>query len=473
MEEIRKRVRKEELRSRILPAEEAALFFQDGMTVATSGNVLSGYPKAIFLALAERIRRGEAMKIDLLSAGPLGPEIEDALASVGGIRRRIGTVGSRLLREAVNRREVVFLEGKTGKVPQYARRGAYGSIAAAVVEAAAIEENGNIIPATCVYDAPDWVQLADSVFVEINLLRPPEIEGLHDIYLPESGRPIPIRHTSDRIGTPYIPLDPRKLRGIVFSRVPDRESPGRPEGETSRNIAHRIGEFLKGEKKNEELPPLEIGIGEIMNSLLRSLLQSEFYDLNFFLAAATDPVLDLIDHGRIAALSCTSLRFSSAALDRFFSRMEAYRRHIVIRPVSITNSPEVIGRLGVIGINSALEADILGQVNSSHIRGSLLVGGVAGSYDYARSGAVSVFALPAMSEKSGASNILPRVSHVDHTEHEVDILITEYGIADLRGLDPFARAERIIEKCCHPEFRDGLRSYVDRSKKKPGRIPAG
>ena len=63
------------------------------------------------------------------------------------------------------------------------------------------------------------------------------------------------------------------------------------------------------------------------------------------------------------------------------------------------------------------------------------------------------------------------VSHVDHTEHDVDILVTEQGLADLRGLAPRERARVIIENCVHPLYKDALNDYFDRSTAKGGHTP--
>lgn len=476
MEEYFHRIKDPGLRKYVCSIEEAAGMIRDGAVVATSGNILAGYPKGFFKGLAERIRRGEKIKIDLLATGPLGPEIEDALVEVGGIRRRIGSVGSKLLREAVNRKEVGFLEGKSGKVTQNARWGYYGDIDVAVIEAAGINEQGEIIPGISVYDAPDWVALAAKVIVEINLLRPLSLEGLHDIYSPVKNHWIPLTHPMERIGKPCIPLESRKIAGIVFSHIEDRElSPSKPS-EKNLRIARNLGDFLREEKKRkhfqDELPPIEVGIGEAMNVFLSSLVGSEFRSLRFFLAAATDPLLDLIDAGNAAAVSCNSLRFSRAALAKLNSKIDHYKKHIILRPVSVTNSAELISRWGILAINTCLEADLLGQVNSSHIRGSILIGGIAGSYDYARNSAVSIFALPSRA-KGGISNIVPRVSHVDHTEHEVDVLVTEHGVADLRGLEPINKALAIIEKCADPGDRGFLIAYMEMSKNNPGRVPMG
>jgi len=470
--EREKRIRKAELRNKITTAKEAAQFLRDGMVVATSGTALSGYPREVFGALRERIKNGDSLRIDLLCAGPLGPEIEDALAEVGGIRKRIGTVGSKLLRQAINRGEVGFLEGKTGKVCQYARRGYYGRIDVAVVEAAGINEKGQIIPATCVYDAPDWLDLASSAIIEINLRRPLGVEGLHDIYYPEPGRCIPLKHPLERIGSPYISLDPEKIKHIIFSDRDDRDVPAFPPGERVPQIAENIGKFLRREREQRgELPPLEVGIGDVLNGVLSSLTRSDLSSLIFYQAVVTDPLLDLIDAGKVKGVSCSSLRFSASALNRFFSRLEHYRPYFIFRPVTLTNSAEMLSRFGVLAINSGVEADIQGQINSSHSKGSQLIGGIAGSYDFARNSSISIFALPSTIQQGKVSSIVPRVSHVDHTEHEVDVLITEHGIADLRALEPYERAERIIEQCADPIFRGSLRTYVEKAKTHPGRIP--
>jgi len=472
LSEREERIRNRELRERVTTAEDAAAFFRDGMVVATCGTALSGYPRAVFAALRERIGNGDSLRIDLLCTGPLGPEIEDALAEVKGIRRRIGTVGSKLLREAINRAEVGFLEGKSGKVSQYARRGYYGNIDAAVIEAAGINERGEVIPATCVYEAPDWLDLASSLIIEINLRCPMGMEGLHDIYYPEPGRFIPLEDPLGRIGSPYMKLDPAKVKHIVFSDLEGREVPSSPSAEKTLRIAANIEEFLKREKKKQGgLPPLEVGIGGVLNGFVSSLAGGELSSLVFYQAVVTDPVLDLIDAGKVKGISCNSLRFSASGLRRFFSRLQDYRKYFVFRPVTLTNSAEMLSRFEIVAINSGLEADIQGQVNSSHLRGTQLIGGIAGSYDFARNSSISIFALPSTSQQGKTSNIVPRVSHVDHTEHEVDVVVTEHGAADLRAVEPFERARRIIENCADPKFRESLNAYVEKARRNPGRMP--
>jgi len=475
LSELEKRIRKREFLEKVVPAKEASLFFKNGMLVATSGNPLMGYPKATFLALADRMKREGGIKIDLLSAGPLGPEVEEALVQSKGIRTRIGAIGSELLRDAVNRGEVRFVEGKGGQLPAQVRQGRFGKIDLAVIEAIGIAEEGNLIPSTAVYDTPEWVELASSIIVEINLLRPLEMEGMHDVYLKNPGHPIPIMNPLDRIGTSFIPVDPEKIRFVVASSVPDRETPEISIDMLSKRSAKELIKFLGKEIREGNLsiplPPLEVGIGEIGSAILIELGESDFSPLFFYMPAITDPILDLIDASKVGGVSGMALRFTLKAWKRFQSNLEKYKKLIILRPVSISNSSEVIQRLGVISINVGLEVDIQGQVNSSHLMGSKIWTGIAGSYDFSRSGALSIFAVPSTAKRGKISSIVPLVSHVDHTEHEVDIIVTEQGVADLRGLDPWEKAQRIIENCVHPDYRDPLKDYLRKVKKESGHIP--
>jgi succinyl-CoA:acetate CoA-transferase len=475
LNDLDQRIRKKELLKKVGTPEEASLLFKDGMMVATSGNPLMGYPKATFLALADRMKQEGEIKIDLLSAGPLGPEVEESLVRSNGIRTRIGAVGSGLLRDAINRGEVRFIEGKGGQLPAHVRQGRFGKIDLAVIEAIGITEEGNIIPSTAVYDTPEWAELASSLIVEINQLRPLEMEGIHDIYLKAPRQPIPIVHPLDRIGTPFIPVDPEKITLIVGSMVPDREASEISTDTLSRRIAKEFIQFLEKERQagkwTPPLPPLEVGIGGIGSAILQELGESDLSPLFFYMPAITDPILDLIDRSKVGGVSGMALRLSLKAWTRFQSEIEKYKELIILRPVSISNSSEVVQRLGVISINVGLEVDLQGQVNSSHLMGSKIWTGIAGSYDFSRNGALSIFTIPSTAKGGKISSIVPLVSHVDHTEHEVDIIVTEQGVADLRGLDPWEKAERIIEKCSHPDYRELLRDYLRNSKRSGGHIP--
>ncbi len=457
-----------------MTADEAALLFRDGMLVATSGSTM-GYPKATFLALSERIKKQGGIRIDLLCAGPLSSEVDDVLADVGGIRTRIGAIGGEKLRAAINRGEVRFIEGKGGQLPLQVKRGWFGPVDMAVIEAIGLTREGNIIPSTAVYDSPEWIDAAAHVIVEINLNRPLALEGLHDVYQKGSD-PIPLAGDPlKRIGVPYFSVDPKKIKGIVLSDRGEKTSGEAKPDAMGDLIGQHLVDFFRQEiaagRLSEPLPPIEVGVGGVVSNVLRKLGASDFTNFRFHMPVITDPVIEIIDMDKVDWVSGTALRLTPEAWEKFKADLDRYKRCMVLRPVTICNSPEIIQRFGVIGINGCLEMDIQGQVNSSHVMGAKVLTGIAGSYDFSRNGLYSIFVGPSMARGGKISAIVPMVSHVDHTEHDVDILVTEQGLADLRGLDPREKAETIIGRCAHPDFREMLSDYLARAEKEPGHIP--
>ena len=159
------------------------------------------------------------------------------------------------------------------------------------------------------------------------------------------------------------------------------------------------------------------------------------------------------------------------SFQKFSKDIERYKQKIILRPIDIVNAPEVIERLGVIALNTAIEMDIYGHINSTHIGGTRIMAGVAGSIEFARNGYLSIFMAPSIARGGNISTIVPMVSHVDHTEHEVSVMVTEQGLADLRGLDPRERAIEIIEKCAHPDYRPLLWDYFHEAEAKGGHEP--
>jgi acyl-CoA hydrolase len=135
-----------------------------------------------------------------------------------------------------------------------------------------------------------------------------------------------------------------------------------------------------------------------------------------------------------------------------------------MRSAEISNNPEVIRRLGVISMNTALEADIFGAINSTHVLGTKMMNGIGGSGDFTRNAYISIFSCPSVTKGGLISNIVPMVAHADHSEHSVDVLITDQGIADLRAKDPVERAYEIINNCAHPDYRELLLDYVNIGK---------
>jgi len=146
------------------------------------------------------------------------------------------------------------------------------------------------------------------------------------------------------------------------------------------------------------------------------------------------------------------------------SRVDFFKKRLLLRPQEITNHPEVVRRLGVVSMNTAIEVDLGGNVNSTHLFGKTLMNGIGGSGDFTRNAYLSVFSCPSTAKDGRISSIVPLASHMDHSEHSVQVVITEQGIADLRGRDPAERARLIIDNCAHPDFRPLLREYLHLTK---------
>ena len=473
------RIRNRELQKKAVSAEEAAELIKDGMIIATSGFTPAGYPKAVPLALAKRVKKSkENLQISLLTGASVGEELDGALTEAGIIARRYPYQTNKLLRNNINSGGIAYADIHLSHFAQQVRYGFFGEIDLAIIEAIAIDEEGNIIPSTSVGVSPTFIDRAKSIIVEINNNQPLELEGIHDIYQPQdppNRYPIPLIKSKDRIGTTYIPTDPSKIKAIVITDIKDQPSPLAPIDENSKKIARHIVDFLKKEVKHNRLPqnllPLQSGVGSVANAVLAGLLDSPFESLDFYSEVIQDSVLDLIDSGKIRIASGTSLTFSKEGQQRFINNLEEYKRKIILRPQEISNNPEIIRRLGCIAMNTAIEVDIYGNVNSTNIMGSKMMNGIGGSGDFTRNAYLSRFVTPSITKNGDISCLVPMVSHVDHTEHDVQVIVTEQGLADLRGLSPRERAETIITNCIHLEYKPKLEDYYQRALEKGGHTP--
>ncbi len=475
MIDISERVRCKELLAKVMSPEEAASFFQPGMNVAVSGFTPAGYPKAVPLALAKRIEQ-EHFQINLWSGASVGAECDGELARVNGISRRLPYQTNDLLRKAINSGSICYSDLHLSHVAQMARSGFLGGkVNIAVIEACAITEDGHIIATTSMGNSASFVQSAEKVIVEVNVSQPLELEGMHDVYIPldppQRGI-IPITGVRDRIGTSFIPCGPEKICAVVACDIPDGVRPLSPVDDNSRAMTEHLIRFFHQEIQAGRLPenllPLQSGVGSVANAVISGLVTADFHDLMVYTEVIQDGMLDLIDCGKLQFASGTALTPSPEGLSRLKADIERYRQYIVLRPQEIANNPEVVRRLGLIAMNTAIEADIYGNINSTHVMGSKMMNGIGGSGDFARNAYLTIF-FSASTAKGGAiSSIVPMCSHIDHTEHDVDIFITEQGIADLRGLSPKERARRIIQNCAHPDYRLQLLDYLERAEKKCG-----
>lgn len=469
-EALRERLRNERAFSLICTADEAASMIHDGMAVGISGFTNAGYPKAVPHALAEQAKAGRKIKIDLYSGASVGPEVDTELTEAGIIGKRLPYQTNASLRKAINAGNVAYMDMHLGRSPEFIASGQVKKPEIALVEALAITEDGNLIPTTSVGNTPTYVAEADAVIVEIAMAKPLALEGMADVYMcekPPCRQPIPLTHAGDRIGTPYIPCGWDKIKAVVISDMSDLTRPLAAISEDSKKIGENIIKFFENEVSEgrlcKALLPIQSGVGSVANAVLYGLCESEFEGLSCYTEVIQDSMLDLVKCGKAEVASCTALAPSPEAQVEFFKDIDFYKEHIIFRPQEISNSIEVSHRLGLIAMNTALEVDIYGNVNSTHVQGKKIMNGIGGSGDFSRSASLVIFTTSSVAKDGAVSSIVPMCPHVDHTEHEVMVIVTEQGYADLRGLSPKERALAIIENCAHPDYKDALMDYFRRA----------
>lgn len=464
------------LKQKIMSAESAALLIENGDHVGMSGFTGAGYPKLLPQALARRIELAnqgdQKFSIGVWTGASTAPELDGALAKVGGINMRLPYQSDPTCRARINAGQMDYVDLHLSHVAQIVWFGFLGKLNVAVIEVAGVLPDGRLIPSSSVGNNKTWLDQADKVILEVNSHQSAALEGMHDIYYgterPPHRKPIPMEHTGDRIGEPYLRVDLNKVVAVVETDLPDRNTEFNAPDQTSEKIAAHILEFFTQEVKMGRMPsallPLQSGVGNIANAVLAGLNRGPFENLTGFTEVLQDGMLAMIKSGKMTMASATALSLSPAANEEFLQNLDFYRDKIILRPQEISNHPELIRRLGVISMNGMLEADIYGNVNSTHVMGTRIMNGIGGSGDFARNAYVSMFMTPSTAKGGAISCIVPMVSHVDHTEHDVQIIVTEQGLADLRGLAPRHRAELIIQRCAHPDYRPALLDYVRRAQ---------
>jgi len=455
-----------------LTAAEAASFIEHGQNVAFSGFTPAGAPKAVPLAIAGRAeavhRAGKEFQIGVLTGASTGPSLDGALARAQAMRFRTPYQTNSDLRDRINAGETRFFDLHISMMPQVTRYGFLGPVDVAVIEAADITAGGGILLTSGVGSAPTFCNLAKKIIIELNRHHPAAILGLHDIYEPADPpqrKQIPIYTPSDRIGSPIIAVDPSKIAAVVETDLPDEARGFSESSPLTDRIGRNVAEFLTSQLAAGMLPktflPVQSGVGDIANSVLGAMgSHPGIPPFEMYTEVIQDSVVGLIERERVRFASSCSFTVTPPALKRVYDNLAFFRSRVVLRPQEISNSPEVIRRLGVISINTAIEADVFGNVNSTHVMGRKLMNGIGGSGDFTRNAYLSIFTCPSTAKGGKISTIVPLVSHVDHSEHSVQIIATEHGVADLRGKSPYERAIEIIEKCAHPDYRELLHSYL-------------
>jgi len=459
-----------------LTPEEAVTSIFDGATVAFSGFGNVGAPKAIPRALAARARklhgRGEPFKIRLLAGAGAGVDVDEALAQARAISWRAPYQSAATLRKQINRQEVEYLDLLLSHVPQTVSSGFLGKVDLAVIEATEITPDGRVFLTTSVGASPTYLKCADRVLIEVNRYHSKRLREMTDIFLlssPPHRNPFPALEPMTKFGWSYAVVDPKRVIGVVETDEPDYLDPISPPDATSDRIAEHVVRFLFDEMHAGRIPdaflPVQVGIGSVADGVLAALGKNPYIPpFKVYNLVILDPMIELMEQGKVVGASATSLSLSADVLNRVYRHMDFFVPRIVLRPQEISNHPAIIRRLGVIALNSAVEVDIYGNANASHLFGTDIVNGVGGSSEFTRNSFLPIIMCPSIAKGGRISGVVPMCPHIDSNEHSVQVIVTEQGLADLRGLGPRQRATAIIEHCAHPAYRDYLRSYLEGSR---------
>jgi acetyl-CoA hydrolase len=460
----------------ILTAEEAASLIQNGSTIGFSGFTPAGAAKAIPRALAAKANAehaaGREFKVGVLTGASTGPSLDGALAEAEAISFRTPYQSNATLRKQINSGQVKFFDMHLSLLPQVVRYGFLGPIHWAVVEAADVTPGGGIVLTTSVGATNTYLRLAERILIERNSMQPASMLGMHDIFEPSdppARQEIPVYSVTDRIGSPICVVDPKKIAGVVLTNEDDEAGGFDQSTPVTDRIGQNVADFLVAEMKAGRIPaqflPLQSGVGNIANAVLAALGNSkEIPAFEMYTEVLQDSVVPLLENGRCSFASTCSLTLSPEMKKRVTDELDFFRKRILMRPQEISNHPEIVRRLGILSMNTAIEVDLGGNVNSTHVMGKQMMNGIGGSGDFTRNAYISIFSCPSTAKGGKISAIIPLAAHMDHSEHSVQIVVTEQGVADLRGKDPHERAQLIINNCAHPDYREQLQDYLKLTK---------
>lgn len=469
------RIANEKFASKIMTAAEAVEMIPSGASIGFAGFTGAGYPKEVPTALAQRITqargRGEDFTIKMFTGASTAPEMDGALAETGGVTFRAPYQSDPIMRSKINDGTTAYCDVHLSHTSRLMAMGFFGKLDFAVIEATAITADGELVPSSSVGANRTYIDEAEKIIIEVNSWQSEDLYGLHDIYYGmdiKPGRdPIPLRYPGDLIGQRTFKIDPQKVVAVIETNAHDRNTPFKPLDDSSRAIAGYLLEFFDQEIKQGRMPrnlwPIQSGVGNIANAVLEGLLDGPYEHMTSYTEVIQDGMISLIDAGKVDVASATAFSLSPDMAQHMNEHAKDYHGKIILRPQDVSNHPELIRRQFVIATNGMIEADIYGNVNSTHVMGTRMMNGIGGSGDYARNAGYSIFVSPSLAKGDHISAIVPMVSHVDHTEHDTMVIITDQGLADLRGLSPVQRARKIIDNCAHPTYRDHLHDYLEQS----------
>ncbi|MFM2325527.1 MAG: hypothetical protein RL244_2406, partial [Pseudomonadota bacterium] len=329
-------------RQKIMSAEQAAAHIMPGDNVGMSGFTGSGHPKVVPVELAKRIEathaRGEAFRISVWTGASTAPELDGALAKVNGIEMRLPYQSDPVCRQKINEGTMQYADIHLSHVAQHVWFGFYGKLNVAIIEVTAILEDGSLVPSTAIGNNKTWLDQADKVILEVNSHQSMHLHGMHDVYygtqVPPHRLPIPMTHSDNRIGVPYLQVDPAKVVAVVETNSSDRNTDFTAPDAESEQIAAHLVEFFQHEVKLGRLPrsllPLQSGVGNIANAVLAGLNKSSFENMTAYTEVLQDGMLDMIASGKLRHASATAVSLSKKGLKYFEDNIEQLRSKILL-----------------------------------------------------------------------------------------------------------------------------------------------
>ncbi|MBQ0049577.1 MAG: acetyl-CoA hydrolase [Bacteroidales bacterium] len=466
-----------------ITAAEAAALIQNGDTIGLSGFTPAGAPKSIPAAIAAKAEAehaaGRPFKISIFTGASTGQSCDGALSNAQAIDYRAPYTTNGDFRKHVNNNELRYSDLNLSNMATQIRQGYLGEVTWAILEACAIEKVGNkchIYLTAAGGISPTVARLAKKgIFVELNAFHSAKSIGMHDVYEIEDHpfrKPINICKASDRIGKPYVEVDADRVLGVLECNIPDEARAFKDADPITTQIGQNVADFLLMNLKQGLIPSsflnLQSGVGSGANAVLGALGQcAEVPNFNIYTEVLQDAPVNLMKQGRVLSASTCSLTVTNECLLDIYDNMDFFKDKLVVRPSEISNCPEVIARIGVCALNTAIECDLYGHVNSTKICGTKMMNGIGGSADFASSAYLSIFTCGSTTKGGAISSIVPFASHIDHTNHYIDAVITEYGVADLRHKSDMQKAEALIN-VAHPDYQPMLRDYLKYANKRGG-----
>ena len=466
-----------------ITAAEAAALVKNGQTIGLSGFTPAGTAKMVTAEIAKIAEaehaEGRPYKISIFTGASTGQSTDGALANAQAIDFRAPYTTNPDFRKHVNLNELNYSDLNLSNMATQIRQGYLGPVNWAIIEACAVEQVGNkahIYLTAAGGIAPTVCRLAtEGIIIELNAFHERSGMGIHDVYEIQDHpfrTPIMITKPSDRIGKPYIEVDADRIVGVVEGNVPDEARSFKDPDPITTQIGQNVADFLLANMKCGKIPPtflnLQSGVGSGANAVLGALGQCpEVPNFNIYTEVLQDAPIELMREGRVLSASACSLTVTNECMKGIYRDMDFFKDKLVLRPSEISNNPEVIARIGVCSLNTAIEVDLYGHVNSTKICGTKMMNGIGGSADFTNNAYLSIFTCGSTTKGGAISSIVPFASHIDHTNHFVNAVITEYGVADLRHKSDMQKAEELI-KVAHPDYRPMLRDYLKYAEKTSG-----